>query len=138
MAGYRTSVTPTTAGVDIVIDYGTINDADGAAVSGAPDAAEVNVTPVNHARDDSTANSDTLDAVYGDDNRFRIGGDLYTYDSNDRFLNAGKMVDMAKFEELIGVGLTAGTGQTRTEATVQVVLYDGQSLFEVETVASVA
>lgn len=37
---------------------------------------------------------------------------------------AGKVVDMAKFEELIGVGLTAGAGRTKTEATVQVVLYD--------------
>ena len=85
------------------------------------------MTPVNHARDDSTANSDTLDAVCSDDNRFRIGGDLYTYDSNDRFINAGKVVDIAKSKELFGVGLTAGTGQTKTEATVQVVLYDGQA-----------
>jgi hypothetical protein len=127
MASHRASVTPTAAG--------TV-----ATVSGAPDAADVNVTPVNHATDDSTADAATLSAVYGDDDRFRIGGALYTYDSNDKFLNAGKVVDMAKFEELIGVGLTAGAGETKTEATVQVVLYDddGQSIFEVETAASVA
>ncbi len=88
-------MTPTAAGADTVIDYGTINDTDGTPVSGAPDAADVDVTPVNHARDDGTANSDTLDAVYGDDSRFRIGGDLNTHDSNDRFLNAGKVVGMA-------------------------------------------
>ena len=138
MAGYRTSVTPTAAGTDIVIDYGTINDADGTPVTSAPEAAHVNVTPVIHAGDDSTADAATLSAVYSDDSRFRISGVLYTYDSNDKSLNAGKVVDMAEFEEPIGIGLTAGTGQTKTEATVQVVLYDGQSIFEVEAAASVS
>ena len=52
---------------------------------------------------------------------------------------AGKVVDLAKFEELIGMGLTTGAGQTKTEATVQVVHYDdGQSIFEMETAASVS
>ena len=109
-----------------------------ALVTGAPEAAHVNVTPVIHAGDDSTADAATLSAVYGDDNRFRINGVLYTYDSNDKSLNAGKVVDMAYIEEPTGIGLTASEGGTKTEATVQVVLYDGQSIFEVETAASVS
>ena len=77
-----------------------------------------------------------LDAVYGDDNRFRVDGAVYTYDSDDVFVDGtdnGAVVDMAKFASLIGANLdTIGTA-----ANVQVVSYDddGSSIFRVQSAA---
>ena len=72
----------------------------------------------------------------GDDDRFRIGGDLYTYDSDDTFLDldGADKIDMEMFETKIGVNLAT----TRDAANVQVVLYDddGVSIFQVITAAS--
>ena len=72
----------------------------------------------------------------GDNDRFRIGGDLYTYDSDDTFLDldGADKIDMEMFETKIGVNLAT----TRDAANVQVVLYDddGVSIFQVITAAS--
>ena len=72
----------------------------------------------------------------GDDDRFRIGGDLYTYDSDDTFLDldGADKIDMEMFETKIGVNLAT----TRDAANLQVVLYDddGVSIFQVITAAS--
>lgn len=53
----------------------------------------------------------------GADDRFRIGGDLYTYDSDDTFLDldGADKIDMEMFETKIGVNLAT----TRDAANVQ-------------------
>jgi len=151
MASHRATVTPTAAGTNVVIQYGAIQQfgSNGTTLEDVTDAPSVTggtaVTPVNHATDDSTVpagdiGSPNVSAVYGDDNRFRIGGALYTYDSDDTYLKDGDRITMAKFEEEIGVGLKAGTGQTKTEANIQVVIYDddGNSIFKVVESAAVS
>ena len=104
----------------------------------APDITNTMVTAVRHAPDDSSEpagaiGSPNVDAVYGDDDRFNIDGYLYTYDSDDVFVDGtdnGAVVDVAKFKRLIGANLSA---QPTTQANVQVVSYDddGSSIFRV-------
>jgi hypothetical protein len=132
VASYRTTVDAGTPGTDIDVTYTDISDSDGDSVPGAPSVTASMVTPVRHAPDDSSAPAADLDAVYADDNRFRIAGLLYTYDSDDTFVDGtdnGAVVDMAKFESLIKQ--TEGGNA----ANVQVVSYDddGDSIFRVVT-----
>ena len=65
------------------------------------------------------------DDVYDDENKFRIGGNLYSYDSGDVFISGGKDIDMAEFEKQL----------TADSSAVQVVAYssdsDGTSIFVV-------
>ncbi len=60
-------------------------------------------------RDDSTRAAADIDGVFGDDNRFHIAGDLYTYDSDDTFLDGGEKITMAEFETKIGANLATIT-----------------------------
>ena len=124
-------------GEDITITYSNMQDSDGTAINGAPTVDNSTVTAVRHAPDDSSAAAADIDAVYGDDNRFRIDGLLYTYDSGDLFVDGtgdGAVVDMAKFQTLIGVNLDT----IANEANIQIVSYDddGDSIFRVVTAAS--
>ena len=112
------------------------------ALADAPLVTSTMVVVVRHADDDSSRAAADIDDVYGDENRFRIGGALYSYDSDDVFLNTvtadgvttNAPVDMAKFESLIGANLDA----IGTEANIVVVSYDddGSSIFRVATPAS--
>ena len=133
VASYRATVDADTPGTDIEVTYTGISDSEGEPIDGAPTVTESQVTPVRHAPDDSSAAAADLNAVYADDNRFRIVGLLYTYDSGDTFVDGtdnGAVVDMAKFESLIKRSATGGTA-----ANVQVVSYDddGNSIFRVVT-----
>ena len=106
-----------------------------------PESVEV----VEHAEDDSSlaATDNNVTAVYADDNRFLIGNDLYTYDSDDVFVDDtpaagqtagdGDIVDMDKFESLLGANLE----EIDVTATVQIIVYDddGSSIFRVQTAA---
>ncbi len=122
------------------VTYALRNAADDAALTGAPTIADTSVVPVRHADDDSSADAVAITAVYGDENRFRIAGALYTYDSNDLFISDdgtddGKVVDLAAFEKLIGANLNA---QPSTQANIEIVAYDddGTSIFRVGTGAT--
>ena len=128
-------------GATQTVTYDLRNAADDAPLTGAPDIADTTVVAVRHADDDSSRDATLLDAVYGDEDRFRIGGSLYTYDSDDVFITDagdvdGKVLDMAGFEKAIGANLSA---QPSTQATVEIVAYDddGSSIFRV-TIAAVA
>ena len=109
-------------------------------LTGAP--AVTGGTPVHvvaHADDDSSADADDIDAVYADENRFRIDGALYSYDSDDLFINDsgaadGAVADLDGFETLIGGNLTTITNA----ANIEIVAYDddGSSIFRVVTAAS--
>ncbi|MCQ3805517.1 MAG: S-layer homology domain-containing protein, partial [Acidimicrobiia bacterium] len=79
------------------------------------------VMAVSHAVDDGPAVPDgDISAVYAEDNRFRIEGTLYTYDSDDTFLIGNKVVDMAAFEK-----------ELSDDDTVDILVYDddGSSVF---------
>ena len=135
VASYRTTVDAGEPGTDIDVTYTGLADSTGTSINVTVD--ESNVTPVRHAPDDSSAAAADLDAVYADDNRFRIAGLLYTYDSDDTFVDGtddgdGALVDMAKFESLITKSVS-----TADAANVQVVSYDddGDSIFRVTDAA---
>ena len=137
VASWRDTVDAGSPGDPITITYGDMQDSDGTDLTSPPTVADSTVTAVRHAPDDSSADAADIDAVYGDDNRFRIDGLLYTYDSGDVFVDGtgdGAVVDMAKFETLIGVNLDT----IATEANIQIVSYDddGDSIFRVVTDAS--
>ena len=110
-----------------------------AALTGARTVGGTSVVPVRHADDDSTADPAVINAVYADEDRFRVTGALYSYDDGDTFINAipnhadeGNRVSLDAFEGLIkpGSGDTAGT--------VEVVFYDddGISIFRVTLAGS--
>ena len=112
-----------------------------APLAGAPSVENTTVVAVRHADDDSSADATPITAVYGDENRFRINGALYTYDSDDIFISDagadvdGEVVDMAKFAMLIGANLDT---QLTTQANIEIVSYDddGSSIFRVGTAAT--
>ena len=85
------------------------------------DVAAVNV--VEHANKTDTTAAVAPADVYDDENRFRIGGNLYSYDSDDVFISGGKNIDMDEFEKQL----------TADASAVQVVAYssDGTSIFVV-------
>nr|MDE0502073.1 S-layer homology domain-containing protein [bacterium] len=113
------------------------------------DTTNAGVTPVNVAPDDSRAPTDatvagvTVAALYAKENKFRAGSadtpdngsTLYSYDSDDVFLQNGVRVSMDKFEVLLGKNIS---GTPTTPAVVRVALYDddGSSIFDVTTAAS--
>lgn len=126
------------------VTYVLRNADDDAGLEGAPTVASTTVLPVRHADDDSSAAAADIAAVYAKEDRFRIGGALYSYDSDDVFINdvpatdggtpLGEKVDMARFETLIGGNLEA----IGTAANIQIVLYDddGSSIFRVVRAAT--
>ena len=58
------------------------------------------VQVVEHADKFDADNTPTAPAsVYGDEDRFRIGGKLYSYDSGDIFISGGKNIDLDEFEK---------------------------------------
>ena len=135
VASYR-ATSAGTVGDDITVTYSGVQDSDENSVS-VPITGGTAVTAVRHAPDDDSAAAAKIDAVYADENRFRIRGLLYTYDADDTFVDdtmADKsvMVDMAKFESLIA------PGDSDTAGTVQVVSYDddGSSIFRVTAAGS--
>ena len=81
------------------------------------DVAEDMVTAVDAATKGAAGPADEVDAVYKDDDKFRIDGTLFSYDSNDTFLSGGKDIDMDEFEKQI----------QETGADVQVVIYSSDS-----------
>ena len=137
MASHRGSVTAT-KGTNITVTFTALEvqgtDGTWAAPSTVPTMDSVTVMPVSNATDDSTRPAADIDGVYADDNRFHIGGDLYTYDDGDSFLEGGERLTLAQFEEKIGGNLSSIT----TAANVQVVFYDddGVSIFKLESTAS--
>ena len=80
---------------------------------------------VNHAPDDSSVSA-KIDDVYEDDNRFRIGSDLYSYDSDDTFVQDGDLISLDEFEDAI-------TGDPPAISSVDIVSYDddGSSIFSI-------
>jgi len=113
VATYSATVNPATAGSNVTVAV---------AITGVTTTIENDdVMPVSHAQDDGEAvDNGDIAAVYADDNRFRIGGTLYTYDSNDTFLIGNKKVDMAAFEK-----------ELSDDDTVDILVYDddGSSVF---------
>ena len=105
-----------------------------APVTSPPTVDPASVLPVSHAGDDTARDAADITGVFGDDNRFHIGGDLYTYDDGDTFLDGGDTLTLDEFETKIGVNLETIT----TEANIQVVFYDddGTSIFKVISDAS--
>ena len=111
-----------------------------APLADAPEVADTSVVPVRHADDDSTAAAAVITAVYDKEDRFRIGGALYSYDDGDTFINGitghadvGKRITLDAFEGLIkqpAGGSSAGS--------VEVVFYDddGVSIFRVTAAGS--
>ncbi len=142
MAGWSRTLDGT-LGTGITVAYALRNAADDAGLDGAPSVTDTSVISVRHADDNSSRAAADIDAVYGDENRFRIGGALYTYDSDDVFLQtvtvggvtSNAPVDMAKFAMLIGANRA---GQPGTQANIEVVAYNsqGSSIFRVVTEAS--
>ena len=99
----------------------TVVISDGPADVGVVDPVNV----VEHANKTDTTAAVAPGDVYDDENRFRIGGNLYSYDSGDVFISGGKNIDMAEFEKQL----------TADNSAVQVVAYssdsDGTSIFVV-------
>lgn len=137
-AGGRATYTGTdaspTAGDAITWTATVVDDEDATTTEPAVDATGAGVTPVNEATDDSRAAGLTVSAIYAKEDKFRTSGTLYTYDSDDTFLQGGARVSMDKFEVLLGKNIT---GTPSTAAVVTVVLYDddGGSIFDVTTPA---
>ncbi len=137
-AGGRATYTGTdaspTAGNAITWTATVVDDEDATTTEPAVDATGAGVTPVNEATDDSRAAGLTVSAIYAKEDKFRTSGTLYTYDSDDTFLQGGARVSMDKFEVLLGKNIT---GTPSTAAVVTVVLYDddGGSIFDVTTPA---
>ncbi len=128
-ASYTRTVSAT-AGAAVPVTY-TLLDPD----NDIPDVNIDNtpVTAVTKADDGSAASAD-VDALYADENKFRIDGVLYSYDSGDIFVSDGKSVDIDKFEELLGADLD----DISQAAQVEPVSYDdnGDSIFKVGRPAS--
>ncbi|MXV80298.1 MAG: hypothetical protein F4007_06545 [Chloroflexi bacterium] len=113
--------------------------------SGAPTiTGGTSIVPVRHADDDSTrpASDGEISEVYDKEDRFRIGGALYSYDDGDRFFNgiavgspggpASSAADRSlTLEEFEGLIKSAGT----SSGIVEVVFYDDdddrESIFRV-------
>ena len=141
-ASYTGAATGPTAG-SAVSWSATVHDGDPANPAftiAATDAPQV--TPVTMATDDSRAAELTVAAIYDKENKFRAGSAtgtpaegslLYSYDSDDIFLQSGARISMDKFESLLGRGLVIPQNQTLDPAVVTVVLYDddGASIFDV-------
>lgn len=122
-------------GTNIKVSYAKVQDSNAQNVS-VEIKGGTEVMAVRHAPDDDTADAAEVNAVYADDNRFRIKGLLYTYDAGDTFVDdtgdKSGVVDLAKFKSLI----TPGDG--KKAGTVQVVSYDddGSSIFRVTVAGS--
>ena len=128
-----------TLGTAVDVTYALRNEADDAALDGAPTVAGTSVVPVRHADDDSTAAAAAITAVYAKEDRFRIAGALYSYDDDDTYINGisghdneGDRITLDAFEGLIA----AGTGGTA--GSVEIVFYDddGVSIFRVTAAGS--
>ena len=127
-------------GATQTVEYALRNAADDAALTGAPTIADTTVVAVRHADDDSSADAADITAVYAKEDRFRIGGALYSYDDDDVFITDagddadGKVLDLAGFEKEIGGNLSTIT----SAANIEIVAYDddGSSIFRVVTAAS--
>ncbi len=144
MASHRGSI-DATKDVDVRVTFGSLEAKDPAtgnfaAVTSPPTVDPVDVTPVSHASDDSSRVAADIDGVFGDDNRFHIAGDLYTYDDDDTFLEGGVTLTLAEFETKIGAHITGAedTSDFTTAPNIQVVFYDddGTSIFKVITEAA--
>ncbi len=122
----------------VTVTFGSLEargtDGTFAAVTSPPTVADVSVLAVSHASDDSSRDAADIDRVFGDDNRFHIAGDLYTYDDDDTFLEGGVTLTLDEFETKIGANLET----ISSAANIQVVFYDddGTSIFKVITEAS--
>ena len=132
MASWRRTLDGT-LGTGVDVTYALRNEADDAALDGAPTVADTSVVPVRHADDDSTLVATPITAVYDKEDRFRITGALYSYDDGDTFINGisdhdneGDRITLDAFEGLIK---SAGTAP----GSVEVVFYDddGVSIFRV-------
>ena len=130
MASWRRTLDGT-LGTAVGVTYALRNEADDAALEGAPDVTATSVVPVRHADDDSTLGATAITAVYDKEDRFRIVGALYSYDDGDTFINGidghdneGDRITLDAFEGLI---------KGDTPGTVEVVFYDddGVSIFRV-------
>ncbi|MYB66867.1 MAG: hypothetical protein F4X75_00005, partial [Gemmatimonadetes bacterium] len=139
MASWSHTLTGSLGG-SVPVTYTLRNAADDTDVTD-PEVGDGAVIAVRHADDDSTvavANGQ-ISEVYDKEDRFRIGGALYSYDDGDTFINgltgdnapaAGedKRITLEKFEELIKRGDTSA-------GVVEIVFYDddGISIFRVTT-----
>ncbi len=133
----RGGVPVTSRNTSVPVTYMAIQDSSGGDIPITRGVTDTPVLAVDHAPDDSQRDAATVNGVYADDNRFHILGFLYTYDSNDIYIDAttegeSSEIDMDKFESLITPG-SGGTG-----GTVQVVSYDddGPSIFRVSSPGS--
>ncbi len=140
IASWRATVVQAALGGEVGVTYTAIQDSDGEDLTGAPTVTATSVLAVENAPDDSSNPAADIDMVYGDEDRFLIDGLLYSYDSDDVFLDTdttagNKVVDgVAAFEKLIGANLDE---QPTTQANIVVVSYDdGSSIFRVATEAS--
>ncbi|MCQ3805355.1 MAG: S-layer homology domain-containing protein [Acidimicrobiia bacterium] len=139
VASWRRTGVDATINENVPVTYTEIQDSDDEVITTAPTVDPTPVVAVRHAPDDSSALAANITALYADDDRFHIAGLLYTYDSDDVFIddtdNGAMVVDMAKFETLLGAKIT---GTPTTPAEVQVVSYDddGSSIFRVGTAAA--
>jgi len=148
-ASYTGTETNPTAGIAVTWSATVVDDDNTNTVEPTVTTTDVSVTPVNMAPDDSRAPTDatvagvTVAALYAKENKFRAGSadtpdngsTLYSYDSDDVFLQNGVRVSMDKFEVLLGKNIS---GTPTTPAVVRVALYDddGSSIFDVTTAAS--
>ncbi|MXY72292.1 MAG: hypothetical protein F4Y97_04540 [Dehalococcoidia bacterium] len=141
VASYSKTVPAGTAGTPLTMSYAVAaaNDSEGNAFPVPDVTGGDTVLPLGHAADDSQASQTGITGVFGDDNRFHIEGALYTYDSDDLFIDGtadggGDTVQVDKFETLIGVKLST----IGTPAQIQVIRYDddGLSIFRVASAAS--
>ncbi len=141
VASWRATVVQDTLGGPVNVTYASVQDSDGKALT-VPDITATSVLAVENAPDDSSNAAANIVAVYGDEDRFLIAGLLYSYDSDDVFLDTGdgdagnKVVDgVAEFEKLIGANLDEQPG---AQANIVVVSYDddGSSIFRVVTEAT--
>ena len=131
MARWSRSGVDATLNNNVDVTYTALQDSTETDLVSPPTVTATPVVAVRHAPDDSqVATATAITAVYEDDNRFHIAGLLYTYDSDDIFLDGtvstdSEVVDMEKFESLIAAGATDNEG------TVQIVSYDddGSSIF---------
>ena len=137
VASWRETVVQESLNGEVRVTYGALQDSGDTTIDGVT-VANTTVLAVEHAPDDSSNDAAALTDVYADENRFNIAGLLYTYDENDKFVNDvapanGAVVDLDKFEDLIGGNLDS----IGTQASVEVVVYDddGSSIFRVTVAA---
>lgn len=111
------------AGIPIRVTFTDIRDVQGRHAD-PPALTSATVMPVVHADDGSSgATPADIGGLYAQDNRFHLGGVLYTYKPADTFVLEGKTVDIEAFETALGADLDL-TGPFAQSATVEVVLYN--------------